>query len=266
MPNGTIATSFANKIQDALLGGINLSPPSKHIGYTMTASGANGFGAEPVGAGYARISAIPNVWSVATDGTTTNITDLEMPRASGTQGTPVALTIYDSSVGGSPLVFIPIDGSLTIQNRNSLIIPTGVITHRFKATSHYSQYWRTAIMNFIYLGTPLPIEPILWAGYTSSAPTATASGTEPVAAEYVRQSLNNNKTSFTSAVNGSLGTALNLQFPISASAQGNISHVALFGSQAGGPYLASAPLVPNVAMTVNAQMIIQAGSFTLQLR
>jgi|GEM_PF-5018098 len=266
MANGTISGWLANKIQDALLGGINFPPPSKHIGYTMTASGPNGFGTEPVGANYARISAIPTVWSVAVDGTVTNIADLELPRASGAQGTPVALTIYDSSVGGNPLLFIPIDGSLTIQNRNSLIIPTGVVTHRFKATSHYSQYWRTAIMNCLYLGTPLPLEPILWAGYTSSAPTATASGIEPAAAEYVRQALNNNKTSFTSAVNGSLGTALNLQFPISASAQGNISHVALFGSEDGGPYLASAPLVPDVNMATNAQMILQAGSFTFQLK
>lgn len=120
-------------------------------------------------------------------------------------------------------------------------------------------------MNFLFLGTPLPLEPILWAGYTSTAPTVTASGLEPTAVEYNRQSLNNNKSSFSNAVNGGLKTLIDLQFPESGSAQGNITHIALFGSEDGGPYLCSAPLTPTVSMGVNTQMILQANSFSFQL-
>ncbi len=265
MPNGTISLFLADKIQNALLGGVNVPPPTKHIGYTLTGSAANGFGTEPTGANYSRIPTLPNLWSVSTEAVATNIADIELPRASGAQGNPVSLVIYDSSAAGNPLIWIPINGSLTIQNRNSLIIPAGVITHRFTAASHYSQYWRSSIMNFLFLGTPLPLEPILWAGYTSTAPTATASGLEPGAAEYNRQSLNNNKTSFSNAVNGGLKTLIDLQFPESGSAQGNISHVALFGSEDGGPYLCSAPLTPNVSMGINTQMVLRANSFTFQL-
>lgn len=265
MANGAISFFLANKIQDALFGGINVAPPTKHIGYTMTASGANGFGTEMTGANYSRIPTLPSVWSVSTAGVATNIADIELPRASGAQGNPVSLVVYDSSVGGNPLIWIPINGELTIQNRNSLIIPAGVITHRFTAASHYSQYWRSSIMNFLFLGTPLPLEPILWAGYCSTAATTTASGLEPTAIEYNRQSLNNNKSSFTTAVNGGLKTLIDLQFPESGSAQGNISHVALFGSEDGGPYLCSAPLSQTVSMGVNTQMVLRANSFTFQL-
>ena len=265
MANGSISLYLANKIQDAFLGGSSFAPPTKHIGYTLTASGANGFGTEPTGANYSRIPALPNVWSVSTEAVSTNIADIELPRASGAQGNPVSLVVYDSSVGGNPLIWIPINGALTIQNRNSLIIPAGVVTHRFTAASHYSQYWRSSIMNFLFLGTPLPLEPILWAGYTSTAPTATASGLEPTAIEYNRQSLNNNKTSFSSAVGGGLKTLVDLEFPTSVSSQGNITHVSLFGSEDGGPYLCSAPLTPGVTMGVNAQMVLRANSFTFQL-
>lgn len=266
MPNGTLSLYLANKIQDALLGGINVAPPTKHIGYTVTSSASNGFGTEPTGANYSRVPTIPSVWSVSPEAVATNNSDIQLPRSSGAQGNPVSIVMYDSSVGGNPLIWIPINGSLTIQDRNSLIIPAGVITHRFTASSHYSVYWRTAIMNFLFLGTPLPLEPILWAGYTSTPPTATASGLEPTtAAEYKRQSLNNNKTSFSNAVNGGLKTLLDLQFPESASAQGDIGHISLYGSQSGGPYLCSAPLTPAVSMGINRQMVLRANSFTFQL-
>ena len=265
MANGTISLYLANKIQDALLGGINFPPPTKHIGYTLTGSAANGFGTEPTGANYSRIPTQPTQWSVSSEAVATNIADIELPRSTGAQGNPVSLIFYDSSVAGNPLIWIPINGSLTIQNRNSLIIPAGVVTHRFTASSHYSLYWRMAIMNFLFLGTPLPLESILWAGYTSTAPIVTASGTEPSAAEYNRQSLNNNKSTFSSAVNGGVKALIDLEFPVSESNQGNISHVALFGSEDGGPYLCSAPLTPAVSMSANTQMTLQGNSFTFQL-
>lgn len=267
MANGTISTWLANKIQDALLGGQNYAPPSVYLGYTLTASGINGFGSEPSGGNYGRIATNPNMWNVSTDAVVTNVVDLEYPRAAGAQGNPVAITLYDSSNAGQPLAWIPINGELSIQNRNSLIIPAGTITHRFKATSHYSMYWRLAIMNFLYLGIPLPIEPIVYAGYTTSAPTPLASGAEPVGATgYLRQAINNNKVSFTNSANGSVGTAIAIQFPESASAQGSATHLALFGSQDGAPYLCSAPLNSPVNMAANSQMIMREGSVTFLLR
>jgi hypothetical protein len=259
---GSFSDFAEAKILDHLFGGVTFPVPTLHLGYTLSASGEGGAGSEPVGAGYLRVPVPPERWAAASNGTTTNTGDIICARATANQGAISSLLLADSAVGGNILIYIPIDGTVVIENKDSLIVPAGAITHTFN-TGGFTNYLKHQILNHIYKAMPMPVEPILWAGYMVSAPSDTAAGTEPSASTgYARVQTNNNLTSFSNTSGGVKQNAIAIDFALATASQGSATHFGWWNAETSGQLLAYGALTPAKTLSLNDELVLNVGSIS----
>jgi len=262
-------TNFASaKLLDHIFGGMSFPSPSLFMGYTLSASGDTGQGTEPAGGNYSRTAVPPSVWSVASQ-TLSQILDVVCPRASANQGTIVGVTFHDSSTAGNCLAYVSINGSLAIDIRDSIVIPSGSINMVLEPGG-FSNYLKNAILNHVFRNIQIPIEPLLYHAYFTVAPTDSTAGTEPTGNAYARQVLNNNLSSWSPTAGGFKLNALNVTFPIATGNQGSITHSGIFNLATGGQLLGYGVLnngVSDVPFPVpqNSQIIFDPGTIKLSL-
>lgn len=261
-----MAGSFSDwaeaKILDHIFGGVNFPVPTLHLGYTLSASGEGGAGSEPVGAGYIRVAVPPEKWAAASNGAITNTGDIICARASANQGAISSLLLADSAVGGNVLAYIPISGTVVIENKDALIIPAGAITHTFN-TGGFTNYLKNQILNHIYKNMPMPVEPILWAGYMVSAPSDTAQGAEPSSTTgYARFQVNNNLTSFSNTAGGVKRNAIDIDFDKATASQGSVTHFGWWNASNSGQLLAYGAMTPPKTINLNDELLLNIGSIT----
>lgn len=261
---GSFTDWAENKMLDHIFGGVNFPCPSIHVGYTLTASGENAPGTEPVGSNYFRPPAGSEFWEESTDLKTTNVIDIICPRSSGAQGNVVGLSIWDSSAGGNQISYIPLDGSIVIYTNDSLVIPAGSIIHEF-LPGGMSAWLKNAILNHIYKGIYLPLEPILYAGWFSPTPTDAAPGTEPGAGSYARVSKNNNLGTFSAASGGSKTVTVDLEFPQATAPQGSANWLGWWNMPSGGQYLGAGQIRQPTQVNALDELIIDAHQVTFTL-
>lgn len=252
-------TDFAeNKILDLQFGGVTWNVTSLHLGYFLSGAGEGGAGAEPVGSGYNRISTPPAYFSTSVDAEISTVADIICPKATGNQGNVIGVGFFDSSTGGNLISYVPLDGSILIVTADALIIPAGAITHRFIGGG-FSDYLKNAILNHIYKGIPLQVEPILYGGYMITAPSDAAAGTEPAVGSYSRKPFNNSLITFNQASGGVKTTKVDIDFNLATAAQGDASHYGWWNSASGGQFLAHGPLDPVKSIGANDWLSIPAG-------
>lgn len=262
---GSLSNWAEAKILDHIFGGVSYPVPSLYLGYTLSASGEGGQGSEPVGAGYIRVSAPPEKWTTATTASISNAGNITCARASANQGAISSLILADSAVGGNIIAYIPIDGTIIIENKDTLIVPAGAITHSFE-TGGFTNYLKNQILNHIYKNMQMPVEAILWAGYMVSAPNDTASGSEPSASTgYARVQVNNNLTSFGVASAGTKTTGISLEFDKATGNQGTATYFGWWNAQTSGQLLAYGAMSPTKTVNLNDQILIDAGSIDFNL-
>jgi hypothetical protein len=258
-------TDYAEaKILDAVLGGISLPQFTPYIGYFLTSPGESGPGSEPAGGGYNRVATASDIWLTSTVAQTQNVQDIICPRATANQGTVVAIGLFDSAVGGNCYVYYNSTDTELIENRDSLVILSGGLSHSFLAGG-FSEYLKNLIFNHIYRGVPMPLFPTVYSGLNTAAPTDQTPGTEPTIGGYIRQPIANNATNFPATSGGIKQNAVEIEFPIATADIGNISHFSIYNAASGGQHLAYGMLNPAKTLLTNDQLKFLAGDIKVSL-
>lgn len=261
---GSFSNYAENKLLDHLFGGNQMAVPSLYMGYFLTGCDDNGPGAEPNGNGYARVAVGPDFWQSSTAQLTTNIQDIVCPRSTGEQGNVVGIGLFDSSVGGNFLSYFPAEDAVLIQKRDSLVVLNGGLVHQF-LPGGLTNYVKNGILNHIYKAIPLPVFPVVHAGYMTSAPSDAAAGAEPGSGGYLRVPMPNNGVSWAPTGGGVKENAVAIEWPVTTAAQGTATHLGFWTADTGGQFLAYGPLDPVRNMVLNSQLIINPGDIKITL-
>ena len=264
MTSGKFTIVGANLYLDHLFRGIQKSQHTPNIGLFITTPTQQGPGSEPPGSGYVRRSLTSAVFSAPSDGETTTAEDIIFSRSTGWTGTVVGAGLFDSSSAGRCLTYWHSEDFELIEDKDRLIILAGGLTHRF-LSGLWSTNLKNAILNDLYRSIPLPIYPSLYVASYTSAPTATAGGTEPSGGGYVRQPLATNGTSFSPPASGEVRSSVPARFPLATAIQGTQSHWGLHTEQSGGQFVLGGTLTPPKAIAVGDQLELGAGDIRISL-
>lgn len=241
---GSFSDWAESKILNHIFGGETWNPPSLYLGYALSTGGETGPGTEVSGTGYSRVAVNTNYWSVSTAQETHNILDIKFPKATAVQGSVVVVQMWDSSNGGNMLTYVPIDGDVVIENKDAITIPSGVISHTW-ATGGFTNYLKNLILNHVYKGVSMPVNPKLSFNYMTTAPSDLVAGTEPPSGSGgLRLEFNNNLTTFAVAAGGEKKVAVELVFNEATADQGNAGWLGIWSKQSGGDFLAYGNLTP----------------------
>lgn len=253
------------KILNHIFGGETWNPPSLYLGYALSSGAETGPGTEAVGAGYSRVSVNATFWSTSTAQTTSNVSDIKCPKATAVQGSIVAVQLWDSSFGGNMISYIPIDGSLVIENKDAITIPAGVISHTWQVGG-FTNLLKNMILNHVYKAVQMPVNPKLSFNYMVSAPTDIAAGSEPSAGSGgARLEFNNNLTTFSVAAGGEKKIEVELVFNESISAQGIAGWFGVWSQQSGGDFLAYGLLDPAKTIEIGDTLILSPETVVITL-
>lgn len=258
-------TDYAEaKLLDHWFGGNTMAVPTLHLGYFLTASSENGHGAEPNGNGYLRTPVPPETWLLSTAQLTQNIVDIVCPRSTGEQGEVVGVGVFDSSVGGNCLVYFEADSPLLIQELDSLVIMSGALVHQW-TTGGFSNYLKNKIFNHIYKGIPMGVEPTLYGGLMTTAPSDATAGNEPAGGGYVRIPVANNGANFAATSGGIKQTAATIQFPLATALWGSAGYFGWWNSVSGGQFLAYGVCDPIKTVDIDDQLAFKSGDIQITL-
>lgn len=260
---GSFTDYAETQILNHTFGGISLPVFTAYAGYFLTTPGETGPGSEPAGGGYARVALDSSYWSVPTTGMIQSTKDIVFPRATANHGNVVGIGIWDSAIGGNCWVYANLVDTEVIENKDSLIILSGGITHTF-SPGGWGYYLQNAILSHIYRAIPAALAPTVYAAYCTSAPSATAFGTEP-GGTYARIPVANNMSNFTAVSGGIKSNAVPIEFPLSSTTQGTVSHLGFLTASTGGELLAYGALNPSKAVDINDQLVFLTGDVTFSL-
>ena len=253
------------KILNHIFGGETWNPPSLYLGYALSSGAETGPGTEAVGAGYSRVPVNSTFWSTSTAQETHNILDIKCPKATAVQGSVVVIQLWDSSFGGNMIDYIPIDGELVIENKDTITIPAGVISHTWQVGG-FTNYLKNMILNHVYEGVTMPINPKLSFNYMTSAPSDLAAGNEPSAGSGgARLEFNNNLTTFAVAAGGEKKLAVELVFNEAVSDQGDAGWFGVWSQQTGGSFMAYGALNPPKTIDAGDVLILSPEAVVLTL-
>lgn len=229
-----------NKILDHLFGGVPYAPNSSmYFGYMTGSPSPAGPGAEPAGGSYARIGVVNDTTSFPTTATKikTLAIDIDFPKSTANQGSVVAIGCWDSPTSGNLLCWWDLPAPKVIDANMKMNVPAGALEISLPTTGGLSAYVKNGIINHVFGGVMFSPEPLLYAGYMTTAPTETVPGTEPSAAGYARVSFNNTLSMFPSASNGVKQNALMVNFPEASGDQGTVTFVGYWDAQTGGNFI-----------------------------
>lgn len=253
------------KILNHIFGGETWNPPSQYLGYALSSGGETGPGTEIQGTGYSRVPVGSNFWSTSTTQQTSNVTDIKLPKATAVQGSIVVVQLWDSSFGGNMISYIPIDGDIVIENRDALTIPAGVISHTWQIGG-FTNYLKNLILNHVYKGVSMPVNPKVSFNYMTSAPSDLVQGTEPSAGSGgQRLEFNNNLTTFSVAAGGEKKVAVELVFNEAVAPQGTAGWLGIWNKPTGGDFLAYGLLDPQKEILAGDTLILSPEDVVITL-
>lgn len=231
--------------------GIGVAPGTKQTFQEMT------------GSGYSRVELDSTYFDPPSAGTITLARDITFPISTGFTGQTYAIGFYASNTASTPFAWANCTDQELIKLNDQLVVLAGGYVHQFLATSHFSLWLQNAILNHCYRGVSLEFSATqLEIGYTTTTPTITAIGTEPVGNNYSRKLLERNSTIFRTSTFASQELALDVGFDVVSGSQGSITHLQYFID---GQYIMFSPLSPavNLNVVVGASypnLVMQSGS------
>ncbi|MBW4648916.1 MAG: hypothetical protein KME06_09460 [Kastovskya adunca ATA6-11-RM4] len=236
--------SFTNwaeaQILNAELGGVNWAVNSTlYFGFTLTASGEAGAGAEPVSGNMTRVAVANNLanFPAAVNGLKTVTADIQTNLATANIGSVVDLVIWDSAVAGNAVAYAQLPAAKLVQMNDGLLIPSGSITIQAQPGGFFSLLVKNAWLDHIFGGVPRQIPPTWYVGYVTGTPNDTAPGAEPIEPSYGRVAFANNTVYFPAVLPGQGKTnAQPIVWSESTGSQGLISHLIFFDDATGGNY------------------------------
>lgn len=225
-----------------------------YFAYFLSMPSASGPGAEPNPiSGYARL-AIANTtanFPITANQIKTSGVQLTFTEATENQGNVVAVGLFDSASSGNLLAYWVLTTPVMIQKGDQYVIPVGDLVVTFPATASgggVTNFVKNGMLNHMFGGMPMNPAGVLYAGYTTSAPTDAGGGTEPSAGAYARSAVANNATFFPVTTGNTKLNGQEILFPEATGEQGTASYVALWDSITGGNMLSYHPINPTKAI------------------
>jgi hypothetical protein len=264
---GSLTDYCEAQLLNHLFGGVPYNTsPILYLGYMVGTPGETGPGAEPNFGSYDRIAVTNNTlnFPITSNQIKTNATEVVFNEATANHGLVQAIGIWDSPVAGNLLAYFPLANPVNIAASDAMKIPVGSLTMSF-AAGGFSNYTKNAFLNFLFGGVPFNLIPILYAGYSTTAPTDAVPGTEPAVGGYARSQLANTSTLFPIASTGVKTSALDISFPEATASQGTATHIQFFDALSGGNYLGRYALAPVQAISQFTIPVIAANSMNVTL-
>jgi hypothetical protein len=243
--------------QNIPMGGLT---PWIGIGYT---NGTKQTFQEFSGGGYSRVELDSTYFNAPTVGSIILAKDVVFPKSTGYTGQTFSIGFFMSNTAESPFAWADCTDREWIKLNDQLTLLAGGYSHTFTATSNYSMWLRNAILNHCYRGVPLLFSASSFEiGYTTSAPSATSIGVEPVGNNYSRKIVERNPVNFGTSAFASQELKLDLGFDVVSGSQGTITHLQYFID---GQYVMFSLLPTSVVLNIVAgvsypNLVIQSGS------
>ena len=265
--NGSLTDYCEAQLLNHLFGGVPYNTPQiLYFGYMVGTPGETGSGAEPNFGSYDRIGVTNNTlnFPLTSNQTKTNATEIIFDEATANHGLVQAIGIWDSPVAGNLLVYFPLANPINIAASDAMKIPVGSITMQF-AAGGFSNYVKNAFLNMLFGNVPFNLIPLLYVGYSNTAPTDATSGTEPAVGGYARVAVANSSNLFPVASTGIKTNALDINFPEATASQGSATHIQFFDALSGGNYLGRYALSPVQAISQYTIPVLSANSVNITL-
>ncbi len=109
----------------------------------------------------------------------------------------------------------------------------------------FTDYAEAKVLNHLFGATTYTPSSTLYVALSNGTPTNDAGGgfSEPSGNAYARVSVANNKTTWTTASNGALENAINIEFPQATGPWGTIGYFGIYDAPTGGNLIGSGSLV-----------------------
>ncbi|BDA74376.1 hypothetical protein CAL7716_085420 [Calothrix sp. PCC 7716] len=267
MSNGSFTDYCEAQLLNHLFGGMPYNFPTVlYFGYMVGVPGETGPGAEPNFGSYERVQVNNNTvnFPITTTQSKTNATEITFEEATANHGLVQALGIWDSPVAGNLLAYFPLANPINISASDAMKIPAASLTFGFQAGG-LSNYVKNAFLNALFGGVPFNLIPIIYVGYSTTAPTDAAPGTEPAVGGYSRVQVANSAQMFPASSTGVKLNALDINFPEATASQGTATHIQFFDSLSGGNYLGRYPLAPVQAISQFTIPVLGANAIQITL-
>lgn len=262
MPIASFTYAGSSLIMEYLFQGIPMATTTPWMGIGLTNGTKQNF-QEMTGAGYQRVELDSTYFSAPTTGSVSLIKDVVFPKSLGYTGQVFSIGLFASQSASSPFAWADCVDKEWIKLNDQLTVLAGGFTHSFLTTSHFSLWLQNAILNHFYRGISLDFSATqLEVGYTTTAPSLTTIGIEPVGNNYSRKIIERNSANFRTSDFASQELTLDVGFDIISGSQGTISHLQYFID---GRYIMFSPLPTPVSLTVvegasYPNLVLQSGS------
>ena len=112
---GSLSNYAENKILDHLTGKTSYTMPTIYVALSTTDPREPGSGTtDPSGNNHSRVTTSGSTWNSASNGSTTNNTDITFPTASGSWGTVQYGALYDAANNGNMIAYGTLNPSKTV--------------------------------------------------------------------------------------------------------------------------------------------------------
>jgi hypothetical protein len=202
-------------------------------------------------------------WPTATAQIKANANDIIWATATANHGLVQSIVLFDSPVNGNAWFYFPLPSAKTVEAGDAIRVPSGALTIKLN-TGLFSNLIKNQILNDLFGGVAMNTIPSLFFGYTTSASTDAAAGTEPTGNSYARAQISNNTGMFPPAATGNKTNALDITFPEATGTQGTAVGLAIFSAASGGSYIGYIP-TPNRAIDTGITPRVPSGLLDLTL-
>ncbi len=263
---GKITNYGAAQIMNFMFGGVPMNVPSTwYAAYAVGTSTAAAPGAEPGGAGYER-KAIPNTvgnFPVTTTQIKTTENDILWRTAEANHGLVQSVVLFDSPVNGNPWFYFPLPAPKLVETGDAMRVPAGALTIEI-GPGLFSNLIKNQLLNNLFGGVAMNTIPTMHIGYTTSASSNTAGGTEPTGNGYARVQVSNNTGMFAPGATGNKTNALELTWPEATGNQGTAVGLSFWTAATGGTYIGFAS-TPNRVIDAGITPYLPSGILDLLL-
>ena len=262
MPAGSLTDRGENLLLQYIFNDVALPAIDPHFGLATSATPTDSTFTEMTGSGYARVQIDNTYFSASTTGSTSNTLEISFPRSTGFTGTVFGIGLFEDDTQTTPLVYWETPDQETIVDGNAFSLPSGSVNFSFDPSSKFSTYLQNLIINWLFRGEAWTITNVSFSiGYCTTAPTASAFGTEPAGGSgYSQKTISRSAIQF--PITGNVATwDVDLTFDTATADQGSVQHIGYFD---GAQFLAWGETSSPLTINTNGSLTVGTGTtFTL---
>lgn len=265
---GSLSDYAEQKLLDLVLGNVPFSPPGTvYAAYFSGAPTESTPGSEPSGGGYGRTAIVNSDtnFAAAVGQEKVNATEVVFSEATTNHGTIVAIGLFDALIGGNLIGYAALPQPVGIEVGDKMRLPASSLKFKFRTGGCASNYLKNKLLDHMFGATPYVPPASVYFGYTTTAFTDAAAGTEPSGNGYQRSSQANNLNLFGPSSGGSKTLMAQILFQEATGLQGTAVELGIWDGLTAGNYLFHFLPTQQMVVTTNIQPYIAASSITITL-